>query len=69
VLVWRGVAGVFHSTLPPAEARALAAAREGAPLTEVCAAFLGEASPDQAASEALAGWFRDGLVAGLATGT
>ena len=69
VLVWRGVAGVFHSTLPPAEARALAAAREGAPLPEVCAAFLEEPSPDEAAGDALAGWFRDGLVAFLTTET
>ena len=65
VLVWRGVKGVFHSTLDPAEARALGLAREGAPLAEVCAAFLEDASPDEAAYDALAGWFGDGLVAGL----
>lgn len=65
VLVWRKAQDVFHGALPPSEAVALAAARRGAPLSAVCAAFAKERKPARAAYEALAGWFDEGLIAAV----
>jgi hypothetical protein len=65
LLVWRGGSRVLHAVLSPTEAAALRAALGGAPLASVCAAFAGALAPDEAAYDALVGWFSDGLVANV----
>ncbi len=65
VVVWRQGAEVMHAVLGPSEARALRAARDGMPLSCVSAVFADEAAPDQAAYDALAGWFLDGFIAAV----
>ena len=65
LLVWRRASRVFHAVLSPTEAEALRAALGGAPLSAVCAAFAGAPAPDEAAYDALAGWFSDELVAAV----
>jgi hypothetical protein len=65
VVVWRQGPEVMHAVLDPSEARALRAAMDGEPLSCVSAAFAGEAAPDQAAYDALAGWFLDGFIAAV----
>jgi hypothetical protein len=63
--VWRQDHKVFHTRLSPGEARALAVARDGGTLEDVCGAFAGEADPAQLAFSAVLSWFTDGWVSGV----
>jgi Putative DNA-binding domain len=65
LLVWRREGLVFHSALRPPEDAALHAARGGAALSVVCAAFADAPTPDQTAHDVLAGWFEDEMVAAV----
>jgi hypothetical protein len=63
--VWRKRFDVFHAPLTPSEAEALARARAGAPLAEVCEAFAEAEQPQAEAFRALGAWFSDGWLAGV----
>jgi hypothetical protein len=65
IAVWRSGFDVFHATLDPAEATALARALAGEPLGCVCAAFAGRPDAAEAAFAALSSWVDDGWVAGV----
>jgi hypothetical protein len=65
LLVWRRASRVSHAVLSPTEAASLRAALGGEPLSAVCAAFAAAPAPDEAAYDALAGWFSDALVAAV----
>jgi hypothetical protein len=64
--VWRSGFEVFHARVEPDEARALAAALAGDPLSRVCAAFERHEDPAAAAFAALASWLDEGWIAGIA---
>jgi len=64
VAVWRVGFDVVHGELSAAEARALAAATQGAPLVEVLAAFEGEGGAE-AGLAALLGWIDEGWLEAL----
>lgn len=63
--VWRVGFDVAHGTIAPEERAALEAARAGASLAEICAAFAGQADPAAAAFEALSSWLAEGWIVGL----
>jgi hypothetical protein len=63
--VWRQEFKVFHTRLSPGEARALAVARDGGTLEDVCGAFAGEPDPAQLAFSAVLSWFADRWVSGV----
>lgn len=65
VVVWRAGFDVFHGRVEPDEARALEAARGGAPLALVCAAFEQRPDPAAAAFAALGSWFDEGWIAAI----
>jgi hypothetical protein len=65
IAVWRNGFEVFHASLVPEEADALARALGGAALAHVCGAFAGLAEPAAAAFAALSSWVDDGWVAGV----
>lgn len=62
VAVWRSGDRVLHATIGPDEARALAAAMAGEPLSGICAAFEGSDEPAAAAHAALSSWIEEGWV-------
>ncbi len=64
VAVWRTDFEVFHTSLPLDEAAALGAARAGASLADICAAFGEREEPAAAAHRALSGWLAEGWVVG-----
>jgi hypothetical protein len=68
VAVWRAGFDVSHAVVELDEAQALAAARAGRPLAHVCAAFGDRDDPAAAAFAALASWFDEGWVSGVAGG-
>jgi hypothetical protein len=68
VAVWRSGDRVLHATIGPDEARALAAAMAGEPLSGICAAFEGGDEPAAAAHAALSSWIEEGWVSRLETG-
>lgn len=59
---------VFHSRVSEPEARALAVARDGGTLEDVCAVFAGESEPAQAAFRSMLSWFADGWVSAVSAG-
>ena len=61
--VWKQGFQVFHAALSHAEGQALALARGGAALGEVCEAFAGADDPAGTAFAAIASWFGEGWVA------
>jgi len=63
VAVWRQGFQVQHRALGVEEAEALARARSGATLAEVCEPFGLSPDPQREAFRTLAGWFASGLVA------
>lgn len=65
VAVWRQGFQVLHRALPPEEAEALARARAGLTLAEVCEAFSEVPDAQKEAFRALGGWFASGLVAAV----
>jgi Putative DNA-binding domain len=66
VAVWRKGFDVFHASMTDAEAEALARARGGGTLAEVCEVFAAEAEDAQGvAFRTLGAWFSDGWVAGV----
>jgi len=65
VAVWRQGFQVLHRSLGVEEAEALARARAGATLAEVCEPFGLTADPQREAFRTLAGWFSSGLVASV----
>ena len=66
-MVWRAGFEVFHGRVQLDEARALERARDGEPLSTVCAAFVEREDPAGAAFAALASWFDEGWVAAHST--
>jgi hypothetical protein len=64
--VWRSGFEVFHARIEPDEARALATALAGDPLSQVCAAFERREDPGAAAFAALASWLDEGWIAAIA---
>ena len=65
VAVWRKGFEVLHSSMTPSETEALARARDGASLAEVCEAFAGAEDPQAEAFRTLGAWFSDGWVAAV----
>jgi hypothetical protein len=65
IAVWRRGFEVVHAALEDDEAIALEAAREGARLGEVCAAFAGREDAAGAAARALRSWVDEGWIAGI----
>lgn len=65
--VWRRGFEVFHGALPAEEAAALRAAKEGATLEVVCGFFADRPDPAVDAHAAIASWFAEGWVSGLAS--
>lgn len=66
VAVWRKGFDVLHASMTETEAAALARARAGGTLAEVCEVFAAEAEDAQgAAFRTLGAWFSDGWVAGV----
>jgi hypothetical protein len=63
--VWRHGFEVFHAPVPADEARALAAARRGATLGEVLAAFQARPDPAAEALAAVESWFDEGWIAAV----
>ena len=63
VVVWRKGFQVLHRALLPEEALALARARAGLTLAEVCEAFSEVKDAQREAFRALGSWFSSGLVA------
>jgi hypothetical protein len=68
LVVWRQEFKVFHSRVTEPEARALAVARDGGTLEDVCAVFSGESEPAQAAFRSMLSWFADGWVSAVSAG-
>jgi len=66
--VWRQEFKVFHTRVSEPEARALAVARDGGTLEDVCAVFAGESEPAQAAFRSMLSWFADGWVSAVSAG-
>ena len=66
IAVWRTDFHVYHATLDPAAAKALQAAMGGAPFGAVCGCFADLPDAEQAAGMAVARWFADGWVTGVA---
>lgn len=62
VACWRDGAAVQHRALPADEAAALELALAGAPVSEICGAFMTSTDPVQRAREVLAGWLADGWI-------
>jgi hypothetical protein len=62
LVVWRQQFKVFHTRVSDPEALALAAARDGGTLEDICAAFAGEPEPAQVAFRTVLSWFADGWV-------
>lgn len=62
VAVWRSGFDVLHAPLAPEDARALALARFGGSLAEICGAFEGSADPAPSAHAALSSWVSQGWV-------
>ncbi|MBS2026849.1 MAG: putative DNA-binding domain-containing protein [Deltaproteobacteria bacterium] len=67
LVVWRQGFDVFHVALSANEAEALARARAGATLAEVCDAFAAEEDAANVALSAIASWFNEGWIAELIT--
>lgn len=67
VVVWRSGFEVFHSRVDLDEARALAAAAAGEPLSRVCAEFAGREEPAAAAFAALSSWLEEGWISAIST--
>jgi len=65
--VWRRGFDVFHRALPAEEAAALRAARDGGPLAAICAPFAERPDPAAEAHAAIASWFAEGWVSGVAS--
>jgi hypothetical protein len=65
IVVWRAGFDVFHARVPLDEARALEAAREGAALASICAAFTEREDPARAAFAAIGSWLDEGWIAGV----
>lgn len=68
VAVWRNGFEVFHGALAADEALALEGAARGLDLARICAAFAAREDPAEAAHAALASWFAEGWIVGLAAG-
>jgi hypothetical protein len=62
VSIWRDGATVQHHALAADEGAALERALAGAPVGEICGAFLASADPVRRAQEALGAWLADGWV-------
>ncbi|GAC1346532.1 MAG: DNA-binding domain-containing protein [Myxococcales bacterium] len=65
VVAWRQREQIFHAPIAFDEAEALLLASQGAPLGEVCGAFLSRPDPAGSAFAALRSWFADGWVASI----
>lgn len=65
VAVWRAGFDVLHARVELDEARALAAARAGASMPVLCAAFAHRDDPASAAFGALASWLDEGWIASV----
>jgi hypothetical protein len=65
VAVWRKGFDVLHASMTPSETEALARARGGASLAEVCEAFAEAEDPQAEAFRTLGAWFGDGWVAAV----
>jgi hypothetical protein len=68
LVVWRSGFDVFHARVDLDEARALADALAGEPLSRVCAAFERREDPAAAAFAALSSWLEEGWIAAVAAG-
>jgi hypothetical protein len=68
LVVWRQEFKVFHTRIGKSEARALAKARDGGRLEDLCDPFVGQSEPAQAAFRTLLSWFADGWVSAVSAG-
>ena len=68
VAVWRSGHEVAHAAIGPEEATALAVARGGGTLAEVCGCFEGTGDPAGAAHRALSSWLAEGSITGVKPG-
>jgi hypothetical protein len=68
IVIWRAADTVYHAAIDADEAAAIAAARAGQTVAEICACFAEHTDPAQRAGSVLARWFADGMVAALCDG-